>query len=246
MRITISFSSQLDIILPVNYNHFIQAMIYKYLEKDFASFLHKQGYKINGRHFKLFCFSLLKSNTKTSFNKSNKTLNFGKNVQFTLSTAVEKIAISMIENQMKSHNITLGQNKLKLNGIKIHNKQNFNHKITIKMLSPVTQYSTNNKKIHFYNPRDPVFEKLIHDNLLKKANANPQLNIPTVNNIEPTIFTFKPLNNPQKIITKYKNLIIEGYLGLYSITANNKLIDIAYDSGIGSKNSMGFGCWELV
>ena len=35
-------------------------------------------------------------------------------------------------------------------------------------------------------------------------------------------------------------------MGKYKISGDEKLTRLAYDSGIGSKNSQGFGCFEVV
>ena len=62
-------------------------------------------------------------------------------------------------------------------------------------------------------------------------------------------FTIKPLKVDLKrnfILTKFKNTIIKGWMGLYKISGNPELLKIAYDAGIGSKNSAGFGMWEVI
>jgi CRISPR-associated endoribonuclease Cas6 len=49
-----------------------------------------------------------------------------------------------------------------------------------------------------------------------------------------------------KKIDKYKNWVYEGYLAGFFIEGDSDIIDIAYSCGLGSKNSQGFGCIELL
>lgn len=44
MQIKIGFTSNESIMLPVHYNHIIQAFIYNNIDKDLAQFLHDKGY----------------------------------------------------------------------------------------------------------------------------------------------------------------------------------------------------------
>ncbi len=249
MRITLYFASQNDIIVPVHYNVFIQAMIYKYLKKDFATFLHEKGYEVNKRKFKLFCFSQLANYEKVKFDKASKTLNFGKKVEFTLSTAIDKIAIDVVENQMKSSDLYLERNQLTLDGIKVHTPKKFNDKVTLKMLSPLTVYSTliNRKKV-YYSPEYVGFQPYLQKNLMRKLDAYSnnicKLEKSFIEEVENHEFSFCCVKK-KKVITQFKKTIIEGYLGIYDFKAHPFLIELSYNAGLGTENSMGFGCWDL-
>ncbi|MDH4128337.1 MAG: CRISPR-associated endoribonuclease Cas6 [Spirochaetota bacterium] len=253
MRVTFYFSSKRDIILPVSYNELIQAMIYRYLEKDFATFLHEKGYEGNGRTFKLFCFSQITSPAFFNFNKHTKTINFGNRIEFTLSTSVEKIAISFVENQMKSSDIFLGNNNLILEGIKVHTKKTFSNNVVLKVLSPITVYSTlstpdNKSKTYYYSPTEPEFEELIYNNLIKKLHANltnfNDLDFSSENNKFQFNIKKYDFRKNQKT-TQFKGFYIKGYTGIYELIGHPTLIELAYNTGLGSKNSMGFGYWEI-
>ena len=49
------------LILPVNYNHILQAVIYQGIGKasDFGNFMHEEGYYLGQRQYKMFQFSQL-------------------------------------------------------------------------------------------------------------------------------------------------------------------------------------------
>ena len=62
MRIKIVADVGEELNLPVNYNHLLAGVIYRFLaesDPEYASFLHEEGYRAAGKRFKLFTFSQL-------------------------------------------------------------------------------------------------------------------------------------------------------------------------------------------
>lgn len=55
----------------------------------------------------------------------------------------------------------------------------------------------------------------------------------------------EPIRQPKLSIIKYKNTIIKGYSGRFILSGPAPLLQIAVESGLGSKNSQGFGCVEV-
>ena len=69
MHICIEMSGENNIILPIHYNHIVQAFIYKTIDKELADFLHNEGYG-DDRKFRLFCFSNLSGKAKIESNRA--------------------------------------------------------------------------------------------------------------------------------------------------------------------------------
>ena len=113
------------------------------------------------------------------------------------------------------------------------------------MLSPVTIYSTlqspTGKKTYYYNPREKEFSILIRDNLLKKYQAYYKR---SPDNDEFSIEPLRVSKKDEKIVS-YKGFIIKGWMGLYRLNGSPELLKLAYDAGIGGKNSQGFGCFGI-
>ena len=62
MRIKIVADVGDGLTLPINYNHLLAGVIYRFLAKsdpEYASFLHNEGYLAAEKQFKLFTFSQL-------------------------------------------------------------------------------------------------------------------------------------------------------------------------------------------
>ena len=59
MRLYVELNAMDSIRLPIHYNYLVQSMIYQNMDREFAEFLHEQGYEVDKRKFKLFTFSRL-------------------------------------------------------------------------------------------------------------------------------------------------------------------------------------------
>lgn len=61
------------------------------------------------------------------------------------------------------------------------------------------------------------------------------------------MFAFSQLKGKYEInhVFSYKNTIVKGYSGKLLISGPRGLLQMAVDSGLGSKGSQGFGCIEL-
>ncbi|NPA34527.1 MAG: CRISPR-associated endoribonuclease Cas6 [Chlorobi bacterium] len=244
MRIIITFSPLKDsICLPINHQEIIQGLIYQHLDPGIAEFLHNEGFAYKKRKFKLFTFSRLMGKVRRKGN----TFTFQGNIKLVVSSIHLPTVKSLATNLIKQEEIQIGTNKVQIKSIEVEKEPAFNKEVIIRMLSPVTVYSTlsspgGKKKTYFYNPYEREFEELIAQNIIHKFLAyygiHPQ---------EQTI-AIEPLNvsiKNQKLI-KYKATIIKGWMGKYKLSGSPELLKIAYYTGIGSKNSQGFGCFEII
>jgi CRISPR-associated endoribonuclease Cas6 len=117
----------------------------------------------------------------------------------------------------------------------------------IKMISPLTvrsaaQGETRNKKNQYFSPNDPDFSKRIWDNLVKKFHAfNGRFPQDNLLQISPLYFSEK--QNFHLILLK--GYVIKAYSGIYRLTGSPELKRFAYNTGLGERNSMGFGMFEL-
>ena len=67
MRIHIITDVGKGIILPINYNHLLVGIIYRFLSAsnpEYADFLHDEGYSAAEKRFKLFTFSQLMADNR--------------------------------------------------------------------------------------------------------------------------------------------------------------------------------------
>jgi len=119
--------------------------------------------------------------------------------------------------------------------------------LRVRMLSPVVVYSTMKPEngrayTYYYAPFEPRFAELIAANLAKKhliIYGCPAL---------PMDFRILPaaLEERDLKITRYKDIIIKGWMGDYLLQGDPQLLQVALDTGLGAKNSQGYGCCAPV
>ncbi len=247
MRIKFVFDSEKGkILLPINYNRYLQSFIYKNISPKLAGFLHNKGFRYEKRSFKLFTFSRIFG--KYRILKEKKKLEFYTPVSFYLSTVYPVIAEEFTEKMVKTDDIKIGRNRLILNSVEVFMKRINKNKLTVKMLSPITVYSTlkksdGSKKTYYYSPFEKEFSELVGKNILKKYISYYKKQ--PVNKE----FIINPIKVSEKrnlVITFYKETVIKGWTGIYEIGSSPELLEFSYCVGIGSKNSQGFGMWEEV
>ncbi len=233
------------IILPMHYNHVVQALIYRTFSPLLASKLHNQGYPYEKRKFKLFTFSRILEKGKK---EANEKLLFKRSISFYFSSAIDDIVCDLGEGCFKGMEFYLFGQKVYVSKVEVLTLPVFEDKILIRMLAPLTIYSTfedgnGNKKTHYYAPGEINFSELIEINAIKKFSIiqtdlkydNLQLNVKPVK--------VSPERNLKVI--RFKNTAIEGWTGIYELSGSRELITVTYEAGLGGKNPEGFGMWEV-
>jgi CRISPR-associated endoribonuclease Cas6 len=247
MRLTIRFRPKDGtLILPINYEEVLQGFLYRSIQDfDLADFLHNVGYTKEKRRFKLFTFSRLYGTYR--IHRHEKKIEFFDQVTWHVSSVVESLIVDLGRNYvLKEH--------FNLNGQPIHIEETIvkalditeKHAYRIRMLSPLTVYSTyenryGDKRTHFFSPFDLVFSDMIEKNFCNKFQAYFQAQPTERVKIKPIKVTEK-----DKVITAFKDFRINAWNGTYEIQAPLAYLKFMYDVGVGSKNSQGFGMFEII
>ena len=241
MRLTLEFNSDNDICLPIHHNHCVQSFLYRNISPELGKFLHDHGFTSGKRRFKMFTFSRIYGKYKLIRDK----INFHPPTSLLISSPLDRFINELGNTLLKNTNLELLGNKIHIESIRVHPEPEIKDEIKIKMLSPLTVYSTlttgdGKKKTYYYSPYESEFEELIDRNLRKKYEALYRKK-PRARKLK-----IKPLGKPKEKILKYRDTIIKGWLGTFLLNGNKKLLKLAYDAGLGSKNSQGFGMFEVV
>lgn len=240
MRLNIEFSSENEVRLPVHYNYLLQSLIYHVLDKDFAEFLHNTGYETGGRRFKLFTFSRLLG----QYEIAGQEIFFSPAIRLVISSPHREFCRCLLNALLTREFVQLGNNHLKVEKISL-DAPVVNGDLKLKLLSPVVAYSTllkpdGGKYTCYFQPGEKEFTHLIGENLRKKYRAFYG-QAPPEGEIQ-----LKCLRQPRLHVIKYKNTIIKGYSGRLQLQGPTPLLQLALDAGLGAKNSMGFGCGEMM
>jgi len=238
LKITIKAKDSTVIKLPLQYNTGLQGLIYKNLQNNIAEFLHNEGFVFNKRKFKLFTFSRL--NGKYKINTSEKTITFFGEVYFYLCTAFDKMSSDLINSLCIKDEFELLGVAIEIIKIEVIPIKEDNNSCICRILSPIAVYSTflkpdGKKIVHYYMPGDEEHNELITKNLQKKYEACYHEKVGESIKVV-------SLGKIKRCRVYYKNVPTEGYIGNIKIEGSSKLIKMALETGLGARNSQGFGC----
>jgi CRISPR-associated endoribonuclease Cas6 len=229
--------------LPIHYNNIVQAMIYKLLDDTTAHFLHNKGFMHGKRTFKMFAFSRLMG--RYSIDKSEGDITFIGPVSLVVTSPYSDFCSSLANGLLLQSSIRLGSAELQVTNISLERDIIDNEKIKICTLSPIVVYSTllrpdGRRYTCYFEPGEKDFDEIMEGNLRKKYKAFYDTGAPDGN------VTITPLRQPRLSIIDYKDTTIKGYSGEFILSGPTPLLQIAVESGLGSKNSQGFGCIKVI
>lgn len=246
MRLTVTMKPKNNVvILPLHYQYLLQGLLYRSLkDKSFASFLHEIGFRKGKRTFKLFTFSRLFGQHKIQLN--TKTIVFYNEISWHVSTVLPELTQQLGEYFLLQKDVYLGGQSMEIQSVKMEEYEVKISEIEIEMLSPLTVYSTyemvdGTQKTQYFHPFDEVFSHLIEANFRNKYEAyygeSPQERLL----IEPLHVTKK-----HKVVTTFKNHYITGWQGIYRLRSAPKNLTFLLQTGIGGRNSQGFGMFKVI
>jgi len=248
VRVSFKFESAPEHLrLPIHYNHLVQAAIYRNLDEALAEWLHEKGYEWRKRRFKLFTFSRLLCHTR-KYNPFTKTLEI--RGQFTLRVGSPDVDFleSLVLHLVKKGEMKLNGTACRLVAAEVEMPVEATGPVVVRTLSPIVAYSTltdagGKKKTYYYNPWEQEFQEKILENLKRKWQAFHKEVPPSLAGAY-----IRPLkvSKCNEAIVIFKGTVIKGWTGLYELYLPEPYFRLAYDAGLGSKNSQGFGMVEVV
>ncbi|MEM3648024.1 MAG: CRISPR-associated endoribonuclease Cas6 [Nitrososphaerales archaeon] len=242
MQLVLRGAEQGRVVLPTNYNYLIQAVIYRNISRELATFLHDKGFLFGKRRFKMFTFSRLEGHCV--LDREGRQFVYEGDITLHISSPIEKFVEDLATAIMKKGSIVVGRQVVKVAELSFPVKPVMkNGKLKIRMLSPITVYSTlmtydGKKKTYYFSPYEKDFSILVNSNVKKKHFLLTGRNIKLDIRVEPL--------RVKEVVVMYKGTVVKGWMGHFSLTGPKALITTAYEAGLGAKNSQGFGMFEVV
>jgi CRISPR-associated endoribonuclease Cas6 len=143
---------------------------------------------------------------------------------------------------IKKREFDLDGNKLVLNSVEAINPEVSGEKVVLRCLSPITAYRTNVKKYVYFKPNQREFYDVLKANLLRKYEIVYEKPYTGKLNIYP----IEVRDTYRKKVVYQGKLLIEAWEGTYGMEAEKDMIKLALESGLGSRNSQGFGMVRLL
>ncbi|WP_243292092.1 CRISPR-associated endoribonuclease Cas6 [Bacillus sp. FJAT-47783] len=247
MRLKVQFRPINDsLILPLNYQECLQGLLYSSLnDPTFSSFIHDKGFQKGKRSFKLFTFSRLFG--EHVILRKEKKIKYFNTITWHVGAVMSQFIQLLGENFLfRGETIYLKGQPLEIVKVEVEKVEINEQSYLIEMLSPLTVYSTyeqanGTKKTHFFSPFDEVFPIMVENNFYNKYEAfygtSPE-----------TRFVIKPIDVKQKykVVTSFKGFRITAWQGKFELSSSPEQIRFAYGSGLGSRNSQGFGMFQII
>ena len=229
MQIKLTLETNGDFYLPFNYYYPVQSAIFAKLREVGASdFFHDEGFG-EEKKFKAFVFGRPEGKYETR--EKNMVFPGGFSIEvrsplFSFCDALQRSA------EIKSK-LRIGDALLDIVGIGVANRHiNTGHK-RFKTNSPVIVRKTEGGKSFYYSPEDPYFFEGLITNLYSKYES--------VTGERCGEISVRPIGDYRKVVTRYKNIWITGYLGSFDVSGPPAALEFIYNTGLGEKNSQGFG-----
>lgn len=247
MQLTIHFHAPGPVAIPVHYGNLLQGLIYHQMQNPvLRTYLHEHGFALEKRRFKLFTFSRLMGQA-VRFDPESKRLFFTPPLKLVICSPIPFILQEMGTGFLRQGQVRLGDVRLDVKEMSAVSPQVQTPAVQVRMLSPMVVYSTMESEngrpyTYYYAPFEPRFAGLIAANLAKKhllIYGRPAA-------LESFRILPAALAENDLKITRYKDIIVKGWMGNYRLQGDPQLLQVALDAGLGSKNSQGYGCCSLV
>lgn len=235
-------------LIPLNYQYAASALIYRILsnsESGFSEWLHQNGFKDDKRRFKLFTFSRLSVPRYTIDSSFLKIL--CDTIEWYISFLPERSTQEFVQGLFKEQSFELGDRRAKIRfrvqGVEILPSPVLKESMEFETLSPaciVRQENDGSEK--YISPDHPDATDIVKLNLLNKYRAFYGHDFP----ISDFPFILRTLNEPRSSLVTIKEGTpqeskIRGFMCKFNLIAPVELMKIVYETGVGSKNSQGFG-----
>ena len=253
MRFKLTLQIEPDVMgreIPINYQYPLQAAIYKMLsqsDEQFSLWLHDNGFQSKGKRFKLFTFSNLIVPQYGIDKERERLIVKSDYVTLYVSFLPEKSTQRFVQGIFANHTIQIADyisgSQFRVNEIQmVPTLENYTSDMQFSTLSPVCISQKNEQGyMDYLNPHDANYELGILTGLLSRYNAingHPYEGEPYCH--------LHLLSEPKSALIRIKagtksETRIRGYRYRFTIDLPEPLMQIAYESGLGEKGSMGFG-----
>lgn len=240
MQLKIQITLEEPCSLPLAYHHIIQSALYNLMKEPDSehSIYHDGGVYYGSRVFRLFTFGLLKGVYRIEGDR----IIFTDNIHFEVRSTDEH-CIRLLEAGLKKEGIRLDGRTYQEIATEVGNYTVETTDLVICMESPICVYATDRrtKRTTFFSPADARFFSAVNYNFRRKYEAAFQM--PPDSDI---VLKAVDIRDRNKYVTKYKDFYISGWSGKYYLSGKRKYLDFLYQTGIGAKNSQGFGMFRVM
>lgn len=235
--------------LPINYQYELSSFVYAAIHRSdaqYSTWLHQNGFVADNKQFRLFTFSHL---FVSKYNIAGDRLIIeSPTVEWQIAFLPERSTEEFIRGLFSEQVFTLGDRQSKVQfrvtGIELMPEPVFSTDTVFTTLSPVciARHIPETKQIFYESPDSPYAREAMLRNLKNKYAAYHGHEYTGSGTFELKLLS-KPISKLVSIKTgtPYQTKI-RGYTFRFKLKADEDLLKVMWNSGLGEKGSMGFGC----
>ncbi len=251
MRVKLTFmASKRNATLPLSYNHAVAGLIYRTIgsaSEGFAAALHDEGFEADGRRFKLFTFSRLFARRSRVI--GDRLMLESPEVTLQVSSPVGDFIEHFVSGLFHSERFNIAGSEFTLAEAETLAPPEFSERMSFRALSPITESVRDEQnRVRYLNLEDD-WSEIIKRNLVRKYQA--------LYGREPSDSRLhwewdkvyiaeaaKRNRRPSVLIEVSEGIKVRGWLVPFRVEGSKELIELGFEAGFGSRNSMGFGLAE--
>lgn len=231
IRLVLKSGGQLS--LPLAHFDILQGVFYHLLsiEPDLADEIHN---KQPGDHrpFKFFCFTDIKGKKEIVGDR----LQYRGTCYWEIRSADDRVINAIKKAVAFSKVLPFNDGFFKIVSYSIEETKFIDNEVSFRLDTPATVYNTGDDGyVTYYSPDQSEFVEKLISNIHKKYHAF--YGRECCENIDITVFS----DEKDHCVTYYRDYVINSYYGRLRIKASAELLEFIYYTGLGAKNSMGFG-----
>lgn len=242
-------------VLPINYQYEQSALIYKLIasaNNEYSAWLHENGFRTeSGKKFKLFTYSPFKIEKRKVLPEDALIQILSDNVEWQVSFLPERATEKFIEGLFQNQVFEIGDKRhvvqFQTSGVEMLGTPKFEEAMEMETMSPICIKDKKGDGYEYISPSDKRAKRLMLVGLQDKYEAFYGKPFDG----DCSGFDFSALDEPKrkrvlvKANTQFPIWVI-GYKCRFRMKAPLELMKIAYESGVGSECSMGFGCVRIA
>jgi CRISPR-associated endoribonuclease Cas6 len=235
--------------LPINYQYELSSFVYAAIHRSdaqYSTWLHQNGFVADNKQFRLFTFSHLHV---PKYNIAGDRLMIeSPTVEWQIAFLPGRSTEEFIRGLFSEQVFTLGDRQSKVQfrvtGIELMAEPVFTTDTVFTTLSPVciARHIPETNQIFYESPDSPYAREAMLRNLKNKYAAYHGHDYTGFGTFELKLLS-KPISKLVSIKTgtPYQTKI-RGYTFRFKLKADEELLKVMWNSGLGEKGSMGFGC----
>lgn len=239
MQLHVRFFCQ-QVNLPIAYRHTQQGLLYHGVSSDlaFSTQLHEEGRIVQNRSFKLFTFSPLNG----IYTIQDKRIIFRDELSMEVRSVDDYFIRQLAAYLSVGSTVTLGQNAVEVSYLQLTDERLLASEVHIQTMSPIVVYRTQETgRTQFFSPAEAEFCPALIRNAQRKWQSLHGEDAPFA--LEVATVASTPF---RKVPTSFKGTFITGWNCELMLRGMPEVLDMLYQTGLGAKNSQGFGMFRVL